>query len=136
MFTCKEATRGGRVMRWGLPLLLKQQAPGAGLFLLVSNWVGGGCPPCLRHSVNIIQRQRAINGGLVYSRSKGAGFPGGTSGEEPASQCRRRGSDPWVRKIPWRRAWQPTPVFLPGESPRTEEPGRLQSTGLQGAGDN
>ena len=27
----------------------------------------------------------------------------------------RRGFDPWVRKIPWRRAWQPTPVFLPGE---------------------
>ena len=39
-------------------------------------------------------------------------------------------ADPWVRKIPWRRAWQPTPVFLPGESPRTEEPGRLQSTGV------
>ena len=39
----------------------------------------------------------------------------------------------WVRslgwKILWRRAWQPTPVFLPGESPWTEEPGRLQSTG-------
>jgi len=30
--------------------------------------------------------------------------------------CRRYESDPWVRKIPWRRAWQPTPVFLPGES--------------------
>ena len=26
------------------------------------------------------------------------------------------GFNPWVRKIPWRRAWQPTPVFLPGES--------------------
>ena len=84
--------------------------------------------------------------------------------------------DPWVRKIPWRRKWQPTPVFLPGESqgrgilvgcrlwgptesdmteqlhfhfhalekemathsnilawkiPWTEEPGRLQSMGLQ-----
>ena len=26
----------------------------------------------------------------------------------------RHGFDPWVRKIPWRRAWQPTPVFLPG----------------------
>ena len=26
------------------------------------------------------------------------------------------GFDPWVGKIPWRRAWQPTPVFLPGES--------------------
>ena len=24
--------------------------------------------------------------------------------------------NPWVGKIPWRRAWQPTPVFLPGES--------------------
>ena len=31
-------------------------------------------------------------------------------------QCGRPGFDPWVRKIPWRRKWQPTPVFLPGES--------------------
>ena len=31
-------------------------------------------------------------------------------------QCRRPGCDPWVGKIPWRRTWQPTPVFLPGES--------------------
>ena len=30
-------------------------------------------------------------------------------------QCRRPGLNPWVRKIPWRRARQPTPVFLPGE---------------------
>ena len=41
----------------------------------------------------------------------------------------------WVRSLgredPWRKAWQPTPVFLPGESPWTEEPGGLQSTGLQ-----
>ena len=47
------------------------------------------------------------------------GFPGGTSGKEPACQCRRHkrcGFDPWVGKIPWRRAWQPTPGFLPGES--------------------
>ena len=46
-------------------------------------------------------------------------FPGGTSGHEPTSQCRRHkrcGFSPWVGKIPWRRAWQPTPVFLPGES--------------------
>ena len=45
------------------------------------------------------------------------GFPGGTVGEESACQCRRhkrRGFDPWVRKIPWRRKWQPTPGFLPG----------------------
>ena len=44
--------------------------------------------------------------------------PGGTNGEEPVCQCRRRkrlGFDPWVGKIPWRREWLPTPVFLPGE---------------------
>ena len=46
-------------------------------------------------------------------------------------QCGRHGFHPWVGKICWRRAWQPTPVFFPGESPRTEEPRRLQSTGLQ-----
>ena len=52
-------------------------------------------------------------------------------------QCRSHGIhglNPWVRKIPWRRAWQPTPVFLPGESPWTEEPGGLQSIGLQRVG--
>ena len=33
-----------------------------------------------------------------------------------AEDVKRRGFDPWVRKIPYRRAWQSTPVFLPGES--------------------
>ena len=57
-------------------------------------------------------------------------FPGGATGEEPTCQCRScksPGFSLWVGKIPWRRAWQPTPVFLPGESPWTEEPGGLQS---------
>ena len=42
------------------------------------------------------------------------GFPGGASGKEPARQCQRqktRGFDLWVRKMPWRRAWQPTPIL-------------------------
>ena len=46
------------------------------------------------------------------------GFPGGTSGKEPTCQWgrhKRHGFDPWVRKIPWRRVWQPIPVFLLGE---------------------
>ena len=46
-------------------------------------------------------------------------FLGGTSGKEPICQCRRHkrhGFSPWVRKILWRKAWQPTPVFLPGKS--------------------
>ena len=44
---------------------------------------------------------------------------GGSIGREAACQYRRHDRfrfDPWVGKIPWRRAWQPTPVFLPGES--------------------
>ena len=48
------------------------------------------------------------------------GFSGGASGKDSACQCRRctrSRFDPWVGKIPWRRAWQPTPGFLPGESP-------------------
>ena len=50
----------------------------------------------------------------------------------------RHGFDPWVGKIPWRRARQPAPVFLPGEShgvgwriPWTEESGGLQFMGAQ-----
>ena len=47
---------------------------------------------------------------------KGRGFPGGSVVKESASQCRNQGFDPGIKKIPWRRKWQPTPVFLPGES--------------------
>ena len=48
-------------------------------------------------------------------------------------QCRRPGFSPWVGKIPWRKAWQPSLVFLPRESSWPEEPGGLQSMGLQRA---
>ena len=47
--------------------------------------------------------------------AKQMGFPGGASGTEPAWQCWRHQRcrfDPWVRKIPWGWAWQPTPVFF------------------------
>ena len=62
------------------------------------------------------------------------GIPGG---KESACQCRRHRkhqSDPWIRKIPWRRKWQTTPVssILAWEIPWTEEPGRLHSIGSQG----
>ena len=44
------------------------------------------------------------------------GLPKWLGGKESACQCRRCGFHPWVRKIPWRRKWQPIPVFLPGKS--------------------
>ena len=64
-----------------------------------------------------------VMGLSVITRSPPApqGFPGGASGQELSCQlsCRRHkrfAFDPRVGKIPWRRAGQPTPVFLPGES--------------------
>ena len=47
------------------------------------------------------------------------GHPRWCSGKVPSYECRRRkrlGFGPWDGMIPWRRSWQPTPVFLPGES--------------------
>ena len=38
------------------------------------------------------------------------------SSKESTCQYRKLEFDPWVGKIPWRRKWQSTPVFLPGES--------------------
>ena len=52
-------------------------------------------------------------------KEESMGFPGSAGGKEPACQCRRHkrlSFHPWVGKIPWRRAWLPTLVFLPGES--------------------
>ena len=72
-----------------------------------------------------LPRSRSITGPalhllqLWFNLTNTEGFPGGASGKEPAYQCRRhkrQGFDPWVRKIPWRRVWQPTLVILPGES--------------------
>ena len=42
-------------------------------------------------------------------------LPTWLSGKESACQYRNRRFDPWIAKIPWRRKWQPTPVFLPGK---------------------
>ena len=56
---------------------------------------------------------------ILYVLYHPMGFPGGTRVKEPAYKYRRHKSrefNPRARKIPWRRTWQPTPVFLPGES--------------------
>ena len=56
---------------------------------------------------------------FLYAYGQLTGFPGGCSDKELTCQSRRHkrcGFDPWDGKIPWRRKWQSTPVFLPGES--------------------
>ena len=62
------------------------------------------------------------------------GLPWWLSGKESACCSRRHRFDPWVGKIPWRRAWQPTSVFLPGGPPWTDKPAGLQSPGSQRVG--
>ena len=78
---------------WGIILFLKG----------ITNWNGN----------------EAFKQKCIMSHVKHHLHPGGTSGKEPTCQYRRhkkRGFNPWVEKNPWRRAWLPTPVFLPGES--------------------
>ena len=58
-------------------------------------------------------------------------FPGSSDDKESACNAGDLGSVSGLGRFPWRRAWQPTPVFLPGEPAWTEEPGRLQSMGSQ-----
>ena len=52
---------------------------------------------------------------LLYRNVLFMGPPWWLSGRESTWQSRRHELDPWVGKIPWRRKWQPTPVFLPGK---------------------
>ena len=63
-----------------------------------------------------------------WQKGKG-GFPSGGSSKEPACQCRTRALNHWIRKISWRRKWQPTSVFLSGKILWIEELGGLQSLG-------
>ena len=66
--------------------------------------------------------QRTPGENIWKSTLRNKGFEGGAVVKNPlanASRCksrRRPGFGPWIGRIPWRRAWQPTPVSLPGES--------------------
>ena len=60
-----------------------------------------------------------------------SGFPGGSDAKESTCNAGDLSLIPEFGKLPWRRAWQPTPVFLPGECLLAEEPGVLQSIGSQ-----
>ena len=68
-----------------------------------------------------------------------SGVPGGSDGKESACNAGDLGLipgfDPWVGKIPWRREWQPTPVFLPGKFyGQRSLAGYIQSMGSQRVG--
>ena len=91
----------------------------------------------LNISVNIYYISSRHTNTHIAKNTRKKGFPGGTSGKEPACQYWRRkryGFNSSVGKVPWRRKWDSTAVFLPGESPWTEEPVRLRSMGSHRVG--
>ena len=100
---------------------------GSWFFVKNNTWVIPETCTCRKTEKNFCFKQWPLDNVLCAA----VGLPGWLSGKESACQCRRHGFDPWVRKIPWRRKWQPIPVFLPGKIPWTEEPGGLQSTRSQ-----
>ena len=61
-------------------------------------------------------KHRHIPGRQRHSLTAAILLPRWLSSKESAFQCRRLNFNPWVGKTPWRRKWQPTSVFLPGES--------------------
>ena len=74
-------------------------------------WALGTTGPVENRHLTPPERVSVVGCFLIWVK----GFPGGLV-VESACQCKRRRFDPWVRKIPWRRKWHLTPVFLPGKS--------------------
>ena len=77
-------------------------------YLAWRRWPGGERtqPPSVGEFMTYFQQSLFSKLGLPWSHGC----------KEPTCQCKRTRFDPPVRKIPWRRAWQPTPIFLLGEA--------------------
>ena len=83
---------------------------------------GGRCgnnePQMLSVTASTVLSPLCVLTCLILTTTHSCNFPGGLAGKSDCLQCGRPRFDPWVGKIPWRRKWHPTPVFLPGESHR------------------
>ena len=87
-------------------------------WLSCENWIKS--PWSWSTCVEGTQHKQLLNDtSVLKGNSECLRLPRGRSGKEPTCQCRRHRRhwfNPWVRKIPWRRKWQPTLVFLSGKS--------------------
>ena len=98
-------------------------------------WQKGQAQECIHYELIYLRHISKHNWNMVLI-AEIRGFPGGASGKNSTCQRRRHKRhrfNPWVWKISWRKAWQPTPV-LNWRIPRTEEPGGLQSIGSHRVG--
>ena len=85
------------------------------LSLLQGIFLTQGSNPGLLYCTQILYQLSHKDSPFMYTY-KALSLPRWHSGKELTCQCRRHrccGFDPWIRKTPWRRKWQPTPVFLP-----------------------
>ena len=117
---CKELDKTGdrTELNWR-PVWLSQL--GEAVLLPSSGWRSVmllNTPQCTQHSPlqqsHPDQKLNSVEFGKLSIGLKG--LPKCLNGKESICQCRRCRFDPWVKKIPWRRKWQPTPLFLPGIS--------------------
>ena len=74
----------------------------------------GPSRPCCKPTCQLNTWHLRIKLKIYGEITIGMGLPWWLSAKESACQGRRLGFAPWVGKIPWRREWLPTPVFLPG----------------------
>ena len=66
--------------------------------------------------IDFIFKEQKLSKGIYMQVVQENGIPWWLRQNRICLQCRRHRFDPWVGKYPWRRKWQPTPLFLPGES--------------------
>ena len=121
-------SRFSRVRPCATPQTAAHQAPPSLGFSRQGHWSGLPFPSPMPESVKSLSRVRLF--ATPWTAAYSCHFPGKSTGvgchhllphrwhsvKEFACQCRRhkrRRFDLWVRKIPWKRNWQPTPVFLP-----------------------
>ena len=116
------------------------RGPNSFFYIWISNCLGFPGSPAGKESAcnardhdSIPGSRRSPGEGIVYPNPVFLGSLVSQTVKKPL-HCGRSGFKSWVGKILWRRAWQPTLVFWPGESPWTEEPGVLQSMRSQRVG--
>ena len=130
-------SRFSRVRLFTTPWTAAHQAPPSLGFFRQEHWSGLPFPSPMQESEkwkwsrSVVSNSSRPHGRQPTRLLRPWDFPGKSTGvgchcllclqvvlsdKESTFQCMGHGFDPWVGKIPWRRAWQPTPVFLPGES--------------------